>query len=241
MAMGLKNSPRTMERLVNSLLRNTSSFANSMVDDITISSQTFELHLTHLREILTHLRSANFTASLSKSEFAMKSLTVLGHCIENGEIKPSEKHVEKILKIAPQTTKKGVRALLGMINYHHDMIPCLATITYCFTELLKRDQPEENIRWQQKHTDALEKIKALLISKPILVAPKFDCPFIIMCDATIALWSLCWPRKMIKLLNAMLRIIREIASSGTELFCHRERMLIDFGKLFALAQLDLRF
>jgi hypothetical protein len=87
MAMGLKNSPRTMEILVNGLLKNTSSFANSLVDDITVSSQTFELHLIHLREILTRLRSANLTASLSKSEFAMRSLTVLGHCIENGENK----------------------------------------------------------------------------------------------------------------------------------------------------------
>jgi hypothetical protein len=100
------------------------------------------------------------------------------------KIKPSEKHVEKILKIGPQTAKKGVTALLGMINYHHDMIPGLATITYCLTELLKRDQPEKNIRWQQKHSDALEKKKEILTSKPILVAPKFDRAFIIMCDAT---------------------------------------------------------
>jgi hypothetical protein len=82
--------------------------------------------------------------------------TVLGHCLENGEIKPSQKHIEKILQIHPQTTKKGVGALLGLVNYHSDMIPNLADITYCLTELLKRDQPDKNINWQPKHTVALE-------------------------------------------------------------------------------------
>ena len=182
--LGLKNSPRTMQRLMDSLLRGTASFAGCLLDDIVISSDSFDLHLHHLREILSRLHAANLTASLSKSEFLVKSMTVLGHCLEDGVIKPSSKHIDTVLKIGPQTTKHGVRALLGLLNYHRAMIPSFAEITFCLTELLKKHQPDRNIRWQQKHTDALNEIKRILTSKPILIPPKHDRDYIIMSDAT---------------------------------------------------------
>ena len=93
MAQGSKNAPRAMQRVMDRLLRGTSLFASSLLDDIVISSETFELHELHLREILGRLRAANLTASLSKSEFLIKSLTVLGHCLEDGVIKPIVKDI----------------------------------------------------------------------------------------------------------------------------------------------------
>jgi hypothetical protein len=77
LAQGCKNAPRTMEKLLKTLLKGTSKFCQSLTDDVTISSNSFEEHLMHLREILTRLRQANLTASISKSEFLLKSLTVL--------------------------------------------------------------------------------------------------------------------------------------------------------------------
>jgi hypothetical protein len=104
--------------------------------------------------------------------------------LEDGVIKPSSKHIETVLKIGPQTTKHGVRALLGLLNYHRTMIPSFAEITFCLTDLLKKDQPDRNIRWQQKHTDALNEIKRILTSKPVLIPPRHDRDYIIMSDAT---------------------------------------------------------
>jgi len=63
------------------------------------------------------------------------------------------------------------------------MQPNFAETTYCLTQLLRKDQPEK-VRWEQKHTDALETIKRNLVSKPILVGPKFDREFIVQTDAT---------------------------------------------------------
>jgi len=186
MAAGLKNAPRTMERLLRNLLKGTSSYANSLLDDVIVSSNTFELHLEHLRQILSRFRMANLTASITKSEFLIKSLDVLGHTIEQGEIKPSQKHIDSILRLGPQKTKQGVRAVLGTVQYYSHMIPNLAGITAPLTELIKRDQPDKNIRWNDRHSEALDKIKAILTSKPVLVAPKFDRGFILMTDATMS-------------------------------------------------------
>ena len=187
MAQGLKNSPRTMQRLMDRLLRKTSSYASVLIDDIVLASDSFSDHCAHIREILTRLRSANLTASVNKSELAMNSLNVLGWCLTDGNITPSQKHIETIVRIGPQKTKHGVRALLGLIGYHRSMIPHFAETTHCLTELLKKNQPDKNINWKPCHTDALNEIKRILTSKPVLVAPKYDGrDFIIMSDATIS-------------------------------------------------------
>lgn len=76
-------------------------------------------------------------------------------------------------------------ALLGLINYHSDMIPNLAEITCSLTELLKRDQPDKNIHWQQHHMQVLARIKEILTSRPVLVARRHDRDFIVASDATM--------------------------------------------------------
>lgn len=186
MAQGLSNSPRTMQRLMDALLKNCSKYASSLQDDIVIFSDSFAEHCMHVKEILAKLKSANLTASIKKSEFVMKSLNVLGWCLEDGLIKPCQKHVDAILKIGPQKTKSGVRALIGLINYHRNVVPNFNEVTYCLTELLKKTQPEKNVHWQQCHTDALNKIKGILLSRPVLVPPIYDGRFfILMTDITM--------------------------------------------------------
>ena len=78
-SMGLKNSPRTMQRAMDIILRGTSKYAKTLLDDIVIYSSSFEEHLNHIRDILVRLRRANMTASISKSEFLLQSMTILGH------------------------------------------------------------------------------------------------------------------------------------------------------------------
>jgi hypothetical protein len=183
MPAGLKNSPRTMARCMDKVLKGTSKFCSCLCDDITIFSNSFEEHLCHLREIFFRLEEAGLTVSISKSEFCMKRMTVLGHCLENGTISPSDSHIADVMRIGPQKTKSGVRALLGLLGYHRKMIANYADITLCLNQLLKKGQPDR-VCWEQCHTDALNKIKSVLSSKPVLVAPRFDREFIIMSDAS---------------------------------------------------------
>jgi hypothetical protein len=182
-ALGLKNSPRSMQRLMDSLLRSMPSFCDCLIDDMVVASDSIPDHISHLRTVLTKLREANLTVSLSKSEFVMKSNTVLGSTLEGGCIKPRDKHVHAVLKIGKQTTKAGVRALLGTIGYHRPLINSFAEITYHLTQLLKKDQPDKNIKWLPIHTQALEEIKRILTSRPILAAPRHDLDYILMTDA----------------------------------------------------------
>jgi hypothetical protein len=188
--LGLHNSPRTMQRAMDHLLCGlsslcgSSSFCGCLIDDIVLASDTIDDHVRHLKLVLSRLKEANFTVSLTNSEFLMHSMTVLGYCLEDGYIKPSQKHIETVLRIVLQRTKSGVRAILGKFGYHRAMVPKFAEITYPLTELPKKNQPERNIKWEQKHSDAVQQIKQILTSKPILIAPNHNRDYIIMCHAT---------------------------------------------------------
>jgi hypothetical protein len=185
MAQGLTGSPATMQRLIDRLIRGCENYASAMLDDFCIYSDSVAEHCQHLRQILSRLREANLTASISKSQFAMAKLEVLGFCLEGGFIKPCQKHVQAISQIQRPRTKSGVRAILGLIGYHRQMIPNAAEIMYPLTQLLRKNMPDK-IQWEARHDDALAKIKAVLTSDPVLAPPIFDGrPFILMCDASM--------------------------------------------------------
>lgn len=185
--MGLKNSPRTLDRLVRRLVRaagrHDCSNASSFLDDVIISSKSWPSHIAHTRAILTQLRDANLTANVRKSQFCLRSMEVLGHCLEDGVIKMSPSKVQAIMDIGPCKTKNGIRAILGMAGYYRMYFSNFAEITNCFTELLKKNMPER-IKWEQKHSDALEEIKRVLMNKPVLVAPDHNKDYIMQTDAT---------------------------------------------------------
>ena len=101
----------------------------------------------------------------------------------DGKLMPSDDKIEAILKLAPAKTKKGVKAILGLAGYYRNLQPNFAETTYCLNELLKKNQPEK-VRWQEKHTKALDTIKQNLTRKPVLTGPQFDREFLIFSDAT---------------------------------------------------------
>jgi hypothetical protein len=69
MGMGLKNGSKTMQRLMDKILKGCSRWCGSLLDDICIHSVSFEDHLVHIREVLTRLRGAGVTANRRKCHF----------------------------------------------------------------------------------------------------------------------------------------------------------------------------
>jgi len=181
--MGLKTSPSTLEALVRRVLRNTGKFTASLLDDVIIASSSWSEHVEHIREVLTRLRAASLTVNISKCQWALRSMKLLGHTVEQGQILPTSDKVEAIARLGPAKTKRGVRAILGLYGYYRSFLPNFSETTYCLTELLKKNKPER-VTWLPEHTAALETIKHGLMSKPVLVAPDPTKMFIIQTDAT---------------------------------------------------------
>ena len=79
------------------------------------------------------------------------------------------------------TSRKEVMHFLGMSGYYQKFCKNFSTVAAPLTQLLKRDQC---FVWTRECQDAFNKIKSLLISAPVLVAPDFSKPFILTIDTS---------------------------------------------------------
>ena len=75
MPQGLKNSSKTFEALMNKVLWGAGVYANTHHDDITITSDSFKEHLSHICDFLERLRLANLTARASKRSLRERRLS----------------------------------------------------------------------------------------------------------------------------------------------------------------------
>ena len=71
---GLKSSCKTFQALMNKVLWGAGVYANMHQDDIIITSDSFEEHLSHIRDVLERMRLANLTARASKPHFAREEM-----------------------------------------------------------------------------------------------------------------------------------------------------------------------
>ena len=78
MPFGMKNSPATLQRLVNTVISGLDG-CDAYIDNVIIHNNTFEDHLQSIRNLFDRLSDANLTINLSKSAFCHAVVTFLGH------------------------------------------------------------------------------------------------------------------------------------------------------------------
>ncbi|GJR94363.1 reverse transcriptase domain-containing protein [Tanacetum coccineum] len=89
--------------------------------------------------------------------------------------------VDVIAKLPPPTTVKGIQSFLGQAGFYHRFIQDFSKITRPMTHLLEK---ETSFIFLTECREAFETLKKKLTEAPILVAPDWDSPFEIMCDAS---------------------------------------------------------
>eukprot|EP00957_Ditylum_brightwellii_P025064 1896274-Ditylum_brightwellii.AAC.1 len=86
-----------------------------------ITNGHWDSYLEKLEKVLDILKHVRLKVDAQKSFFGHQELEYLGYWVTRQGIKPLQKKVEAIFKIAPPKTKKQLRSFIGMINYYHDM------------------------------------------------------------------------------------------------------------------------
>ena len=84
-----------------------------------------------------------------------------------GKSKPDEEKVEAIQNIKPAVSKTQIRQILGLTGFYRSHIPNYATIAKPLTDCLPKCKPDKVI-WGQQQQEALDKLKKMLLSDPIL-------------------------------------------------------------------------
>ena len=180
MPFGMRNSPATFQRLINSVIAEIPG-CEGYIDDVVIYSDTWEEHLAIMRKFFDRLSDAKLTINLLKSEFGCGHVTYLGHVVGQGQVKPVDAKVEAISMFPQPTSKKHVMRFLGMAGYYRKFCPNFSTITEPLTRLLQKNS---KFHWTDQCQFAFEQLKAMLQRAPVLSAPDFTRPFKLAVDAS---------------------------------------------------------
>ena len=180
---GAKNSSKCFQRLADKVLLGAEGYAAAHVDDFIVFSPSWELHLEHISDVLARLREASLTVKLKKCKFAMKSIKILGHMIQDGFLKPDPDKITAISNYPVPKTKRQVRAFLGLGNFYNRFIPDFGSKAAPLTELIRKDKPDK-VQWTALTDKAYNDLKTDLTSDRMLSPPDITKPFILRCDAS---------------------------------------------------------
>nr|GEX58618.1 DNA-directed DNA polymerase [Tanacetum cinerariifolium] len=116
-----------------------------------------------------------------KSHFMVKEGIVLGHKISKKGIEVDKAKIEVISKLPHPTTIKGIRSFIRHAGFYRRFIKDFSKISRPMTHLLEKNSP---FIFSNECIQAFRTLKEKLTEAPILIAPNWDQPFELMCDAS---------------------------------------------------------
>ena len=118
-----------------------------------------------------------------KCQFAMASCSYLGHIVGNGEVKPEQTKLAAARAFPILTTKKQVRAFVGLTGYYRKICSDYAAVVIPLTDLTRKQVPD-CVVWTPEGDAAFTTLKDCLCSSCILRSPDFSRPFLLQTDAS---------------------------------------------------------
>ncbi|GJV89040.1 reverse transcriptase domain-containing protein [Tanacetum coccineum] len=99
----------------------------------------------------------------------------------NEGIEVDKAKIDVISKLPHPTTVKGIRSFLGHAGFYRRFIKDFSKISRPMTHLLEKNTP---FIFSEECIQAFQTLKKKLTEAPILIAPNWDQPFELMCDAS---------------------------------------------------------
>ncbi|GJS57761.1 reverse transcriptase domain-containing protein [Tanacetum coccineum] len=182
MPFGLCNAPGTFQRCMMAIFHDMiEETMEVFMDDFSVFGDSFSSFLSYLDKMLEPCKDTNLVLNWEKCHFTVKEGIVLGHKISKSEIEVEKAKVNVIAKLPHPTSVKGIRSFLGHAGFYHRFIQDFSKIARPMTHLLEKDTP---FIFSKECVESFNILKKKLTEAPILVAPDWDIPFEIMCDAS---------------------------------------------------------
>nr|GFA10133.1 retrovirus-related Pol polyprotein [Tanacetum cinerariifolium] len=151
------------------------------MDDFSVFGNSFSMCLTNLERMLKRCEDTKLALNWEKSHFMVKEGIILGHNISKKGIEVDKAKIEVISKLPHPTTVKGIRSFLGHAGFYRRFIKDFSKISRPMTHLLEKNSP---FIFSNDCIQAFRILKEKLTEAPILIAPNWDQPFELMCDAS---------------------------------------------------------
>lgn len=177
---GLSCVPEKFQKIMEETLRGIPGTV-VFLDDICVTGENRQAHLSNLRAVLERLKRAGLTVKLNKCTFLQKNVKYLGFVIDKEGLHPDPGKLEAITAIPVPRDVTQLKSFLGLINYYGRFIPNLSTILHPLHALLKK-----NTQWYwDSHCDsAFQTAKKALLSKRVLAHYEEGRPLVLSVDSS---------------------------------------------------------
>ena len=149
-------------------------FCLSYLDDIICSTklyktyeETVKNHFACLEKIVERLNFHNVKLSINKSEFCKNKILFLGWIISHDFVIPDPRRLEKMKNAEFPSSKKEMRAFLGLVNSIRRVIPFNVINQMQILTPLTSSSKQAHYLPTEKHKIAFDKIKQLLLKEPL--------------------------------------------------------------------------
>lgn len=183
---GLKVSSEIFQKKINTALECLRGVV-CVADDILVygvgdtDEQANQDHDHNVCQLLKRCREHGIRLNKCKTELKSSEISFLGHKVSKAGLKADPDKIESILKLkAPQNVTE-VQRLAGMVNYLARFLPGLSDVMEPIRQLVNQ---KVEWHWGEEQENALEKVRHLLTSSPVLAYYDQHKPLVIQCDAS---------------------------------------------------------
>nr|GEZ29961.1 reverse transcriptase domain-containing protein [Tanacetum cinerariifolium] len=182
MPFGLCNAPGTFQRCMMAIFHDMiEKTMEVFMDDFSVFGNSFSTCLTNLENMLKRCEDTKLALNWEKSHFMVKEGIVLGPNISKKGIEVDKVKIEVISKLPHPTIVKGIRSFLEHAGFYRRFIKDFSKISRPMTHLLEKNSP---FIFSNECIQAFRTLKDKLTEVSILIAPNWDQPFELMCDAS---------------------------------------------------------
>ena len=182
--MGIKSAPELFQRIFGDLFEGIDDL-DIIVDDFLIQANSLEEHNATLKKTLQRAREKGVTFSLKKLQLCQPEVRYAGHKFTREGLKIDDEKIKAVIDMPEPQCIPDVERLLGMVTYVCKYLKNLSSITEPLRNLIKeRREPMFTWHFDEVHREAVQKVKELMTSAPILKYYSMKDPVIISCDAS---------------------------------------------------------
>ena len=157
------------------------------LDDLIVYAETQAEFIHAMREVFAHCRKFNITLNPAKCRFGMAEVEYVGHKIDGEGLSFTKDRTDGIAAMPEPQTAGDMKMFLGMVNYFHQHIRNLSTMTEPLNEMLgkyEKKSAQRRLEWTPARRHAFQQVKEAVGNCPTLFFADHTSPIFLQTDAS---------------------------------------------------------